>query len=144
MFCMHCISIWSYFVHKMCTHLNDTQQQWTAMNRKGSSCEIAGGEPATANNNKIKQKERDMPPGPCLNIKTIFPRYGDSHVKIRRSRDRLIFNMGISILVRRHLYIETALWWPWTSGTISSLSSHCNSFDDQVPVDEIYNYPNFK
>ena len=30
-------------------------------------------------------------------------------LKIRRSRDRLIFYMGIPILVRRHLYIETAL-----------------------------------
>ena len=28
-------------------------------------------------------------------------------LKIRRSRDRLIFNMGIPILVRPHLYIET-------------------------------------
>ena len=32
-------------------------------------------------------------------------------LKIRRSRDRLIFNMGILILVRRHLYIKTAPWW---------------------------------
>ena len=30
-------------------------------------------------------------------------------LKIRRSRDRLILNMGIPILVR-HLYIETASW----------------------------------
>ena len=29
-------------------------------------------------------------------------------LKIRRSRDRLMFNMGIPILVRRHLYTETA------------------------------------
>ena len=29
-------------------------------------------------------------------------------LKIRRSRDRLIFNMGIPSLVRRHLYIATA------------------------------------
>ena len=29
-------------------------------------------------------------------------------LKIRRSRDLLIFNMGIPILVRRHLYIEMA------------------------------------
>ena len=29
-------------------------------------------------------------------------------LKIRRSWDRLIFNMGIPMLVRRHLYIETA------------------------------------
>ena len=28
-------------------------------------------------------------------------------LKIRRSRDRLIFNMEIPILVRRHIYIET-------------------------------------
>ena len=53
---------------------------------------------------------------PCLNIKTVFPRYGDSHVKIRLSRDRLIFNMGIPILVRQHLYIETAPWSPHDNG----------------------------
>ena len=35
------------------------------------------------------------------NIKTVFPRYGGS-------QDRLIFDIGIPILVRRHLYIETA------------------------------------
>ena len=29
-------------------------------------------------------------------------------LKIRRSRDRLVFNMGIPILARRHLYIEMA------------------------------------
>ena len=46
-------------------------------------------------------------PGPHLNIKTVFPRYGIPMLKIRWSRDRLIFNMGIPILVRRHLYIET-------------------------------------
>ena len=46
-----------------------------------------------------------------LNIKTFFPRYGDSHVKDKTVMRRLIFNMGIPILVRRHLYIETAPWW---------------------------------
>ena len=46
--------------------------------------------------------------GPRLNIKTVFPMYGIPMLKIRRSRDRLIFNMGNPILVRRHLYIETA------------------------------------
>ena len=54
-------------------------------------------------------------PGPCLNIKTIFPRYGDSHVKDKTvgdgRGDRLIFNMGIPILIRWHLYIEMP---PWT------------------------------
>ena len=46
--------------------------------------------------------------GPRLNIKTIFPGMGIPMFKIRWSRDHLIFNMGIPILVRRHLYIETA------------------------------------
>ena len=52
---------------------------------------------------------RGLLTGPRLNIKTVFPRYIAIPVlKIRRSRDRLVFNMGIPILVRRHLYIETA------------------------------------
>ena len=46
-------------------------------------------------------------PGPRLNIGTVFPGMGILMLKIRRSRNRLIFNMGIPILVRRHLYIET-------------------------------------
>ena len=47
------------------------------------------------------------PTGPRLNVKTVFPMYGIPMSKIRRSWDRLIFNMGILILARRHLYIET-------------------------------------
>ena len=31
-------------------------------------------------------------------------------LKIRRSRDRSIFNTGISIVVRRHIHTETAPW----------------------------------
>ena len=50
--------------------------------------------------------------GPCLNIKTIFPRYGDSMLEIRQLRGCLIFNMGIPILVRQHLYIEIGPWGP--------------------------------
>ena len=42
-----------------------------------------------------------------INIKSVFPRYGIPMLKIRRSWDRLIFNMEIPILVRRHLDIET-------------------------------------
>ena len=58
---------------------------------------------------KFIYKNESQQPAPCLNIKTVFPRYGDSHVK-DKSQDRLIFNMGIPILVRRHFYIETAPW----------------------------------
>ena len=45
-------------------------------------------------------------PGPRLNIKTVFPRYGIPMLKIRRSRDRFFFTMGIPILVK-HIYTET-------------------------------------
>ena len=51
-----------------------------------------------------------MKPGPHLNIKTLFPGMEIPMLKIRRSQDRLIFNMGIPILVRRHFYIEKAPW----------------------------------
>ena len=46
--------------------------------------------------------------GACLYIKTVFHGMGISTIKMRRSSDPLIFIMGIPILVRRHLYIETA------------------------------------
>ena len=49
-------------------------------------------------------------PGPCFNIMS-FQGMGNPMLKIRRSRDHLIFNMGIPMLVRRHLYIEMP---PWT------------------------------
>ena len=46
--------------------------------------------------------------------KTVFIKTGPRPVsiwrQIRRPRDRLIFNVGIPILVRWHLYIETVPW----------------------------------
>ena len=44
---------------------------------------------------------------PRLNIKTVFPGMGIPMLKIGRSQVRLIFNMGIPILVRPHCCIET-------------------------------------
>ena len=44
-------------------------------------------------------------PGPHLYMKTVFLGMGILMWKIRRSRHRLIFNMGMPILVR-HLYID--------------------------------------
>ena len=41
-------------------------------------------------------------------VDSYIPGMGIPMSKIRRSWDRLIFNMGTPILVRRHLYIETA------------------------------------
>ena len=43
-------------------------------------------------------------------ISTVFPSMGIPMLKMRRSRDHLIFNMGIPILVRWHLDIESAPW----------------------------------
>ena len=56
-------------------------------------------------------QEEGKTPGPRLNIKTVSPGMGIPMLQIRRSWDRLIFNMGIPILVRRHLYTETAPRW---------------------------------
>ena len=72
-------------------------------------------------------------PGHRLNVKTVFPRYGDSFVKdkkIRRSREGHIFNMDIPILVRRYLYIET----PPASGTKILLYLRAvNEKHDKIP-----------
>ena len=75
-------------------------------------------------------------PGVHLNIDTIFPGVGISIMKIRQSWDHLIFIMGTSLLLRRHLYIKTAPWWPFMGllhvddlmqdSNISN-SEHCNS-----------------
>ena len=44
--------------------------------------------------------------GPHFNIKAVSPGMGIPMLKIRRSRDRLIFNMVVPTLVRRDFYIE--------------------------------------
>ena len=69
--------------------------------------------------------------GPRLNMKTVFPGMGILMLKIRRSWDRLIFNMGIPILVRGYLYIETG---PRVANHVTVLVStfvllaHCGIF----------------
>ena len=60
----------------------------------------------TSSHDHTDRKESGSRLNTC--IKTVFPSYGDSHVKVRRSQDRLIFNMRSPILIRWHLYIETA------------------------------------
>ena len=42
-----------------------------------------------------------------FNIKTVYFKYGVCIIKIRRSWDRIIFIIGIHILLRRHRYIKT-------------------------------------
>ena len=60
----------------------------------------------------------DGPVGSRLSIKIVFISYGIPMLKIRRSRGRLIFNMGIPIPVRRHLF----------TGTVPRLTSCGNLF----------------
>ena len=48
--------------------------------------------------------------GPHLNIKMVFPGIWISILKIRQSWNRLIFIMGIPILLRWYLYIEMGPW----------------------------------
>ena len=45
-----------------------------------------------------------------LNIKMSSYQYRDLHVKIRRSRDRLIFNIWIPVPGKHGLYIKTGPW----------------------------------
>ena len=48
--------------------------------------------------------------GSRLNIKIVFTGMVIPKLKIKWSWDRLIYNMGIPILLRRHLYIATTPW----------------------------------
>ena len=50
--------------------------------------------------------------GTRLNINTVVPGIASAIMKMLRSRDLLIFYMGISILVRRHFNIEAEAQWP--------------------------------
>ena len=54
--------------------------------------------------------ECDKGPGPCLNMKTVFPGVGITVLNVRRSRYHLIFTMEISVLIGWHLGIETVPW----------------------------------
>ena len=60
--------------------------------------------------------------GPVSILRPSFPGMRIPMLKIRRSRDCLIFNMGIPILVRRHFDIETA---PWCSKQTISQNDEC-------------------
>ena len=53
-------------------------------------------------------------------------------LKIRQSWDRLVFNMGIPILVRRHLYIETA---PRVNWQVCRNHGQVYHMIPQIPVD---------
>ena len=68
-------------------------------------------------------------PGHLFNIKTVLYDVGIPSLNIKRPRARLAFIMGILVLGRRHLYIETASWptkiYPRDSEDKYSLLMHC-------------------
>ena len=68
--------------------------------------------------------------GPRLNIKAVFPDIGIPIIKITWSSDRLVLIIGITILVRRHLCIETA---PWSKFHIH----HCWAMGNIVILDHV-------
>ena len=75
------------------------------------------------------------PPGPSLNIKTVFFNFAMT----RRPWDRLIFIVWIPILVRQHMYIKTGdpvvvlFSFPlFSSLTIFMLSLHTENNDDRT------------
>ena len=76
-----------------------------------------------------KSDPKDQQLGPRLNIKTVFRRYGIPMLKIRGSQDCLLFNMGITKLVR-HLYIEIAprSWLFLKIGPSEVLNDHISNF----------------
>ena len=71
--------------------------------RKHKTILVEDKDPLTSHN---RMAARDL--DPVSISRPSLPGIGIPMLKIRRSRDRLIFNIGIPILVRRHLYIETA------------------------------------
>ena len=54
-------------------------------------------------------------------------------LKIRRSRNRLIFNMGTPILVRQHLYVETP---PGLRVVLNGLNSKSNNIGIEIATME--------
>ena len=58
-------------------------------------------------------------PGGRLNIMMSSYQYSDPMLKIRRSHDRLIFNMGITIPRKDGLYIEMGPWRPLCGDNMS-------------------------
>ena len=60
-------------------------------------------------------------------------------LKRRRSRDRLIFNMGIPIPVKDGLYIETGPWWRRTDSLVPCHLGQVSAphLEDQVTLDTV-------
>ena len=57
---------------------------------------------------------------------------------VKRSRDHLIIKMGIIILVRWHLYIETVPWEPIYEGFMRSLLKFCKKSHDHLYAYEFF------
>ena len=112
------VSIWwrHHLVRKICTGSNTQLKspRYSAWSERRSAADLSHNEthapcsqtvnhlieystaPLTKPESHILCGRANLATGPRFNIRTVFPRYGDSHVKDKTvSRDRLIFNMGI-------------------------------------------------
>ena len=67
-----------------------------------------------------------------LNIKTVFLGMNISIMRVRQSWDRLVFIVGMSILVRRHLYIETITMCPDVPCLMPRLHLTCGVFETAI------------
>ena len=78
-------------------------------------------------------------PGPRFNIKTsyhlILLVWATPMFKERRLVRRLSVNMGLPILVRRYLYIETGPWRRPTKHRIHDIESNCYRNSMAIPFD---------
>ena len=63
-----------------------------------------------------------------------FPGMGIPMLKIRWSHDHLVFNMGIPMLVRQHLYIENTPWMFTNPGQWSIISVCCEPCHTHVVI----------
>ena len=71
-----------------------------------------------------------------LNIKTAFPRYGDSHVKDKTFARPSYLWLWIPMLVRRHLYIETATRQAYTTVSCDQAPVPLTIFRSNSKLDE--------
>ena len=110
---------------------------WLRIYDKSFTCTIILHNGATNHNSTLVQVMAPHRKQPTTRApsqyKTIFPGMGIPLLKIRQSRDHLILNMGIPILVRQHLNINTAPR-PWFN--INMLSYQCRKphYGDKMVV----------
>ena len=99
-----------------CTHSTTNtdyryEQSWTTTSRWYKSCTLYTGTHALYKCGQWTGTSWHSSWAPSQYKHCLSQALGIPMLKIRRSWDRLIFNMAIPMLVRRYLYIEMTPWW---------------------------------